>query len=109
MAYYHGGPRGLRTILPAKETGQRSFAAEIDPRACDISKVCVTTEYAAAVLYAASHGNGTVYEVKPVGDLIPDPDCHMPGLSFVCERAEILRERRPKGKQLKMARKALLA
>lgn len=43
------------------------------------------------MLYAAmSAKKPTVYEVLPVGELVPDPDCLEPGLSWECERAEVL-------------------
>lgn len=106
--FYHGGPRGLRKILPSVETGARSQAADLS-RVCRRDRVYVTTEFAAAILYAAAFEKGAVYEVKPLGDLIADPDCTADGLSWECSAAEIIRVHKPTGKTLRMARKALLA
>ena len=107
--YWHGGPRGLRAILPPDQTGARSIAAELAPRVCLRSKVYVTTDYAAAVLYASVINQGTVYKVEPVGVLEPDPDCRQQGLSYQCPAARVICEVRPKGKHLKLARKAVAA
>lgn len=41
--------------------------------------------------------HGTVYEVEPVGDVVSDPDCNEPGLSFECERAKVIRVFEVKG------------
>lgn len=106
--YYHGGPRGLRTILPSSQTGVRSHAAEIS-KICRRDRVYVTTDFSAALLYAACHDRGVVYEVMPDGVLEPDPDCSEPGLSWECRAAAVTRVHKPKGKHLRMARKAILA
>lgn len=109
QTFWHGGPRGLRQILPSARTGKRSIAAEIAPGVCLRSMVYVTTDYNAALLYASVIENGTVYKVEPVGALEPDPDCRQPGLSYQCLAARVLCEVRPKGKHLKLARKAVAA
>lgn len=108
IVYYHGGPRGLRTILPSSQTGVRSHAAEIS-KICRRDRVYVTTDFSAALLYAACHDRGVVYEVMPDGVLEPDPDCSEPGLSWECRAAAVIRVHKPKGKHLRMARKAILA
>lgn len=108
MTYYHGGPRGLRQILPPDVTGARSCASYGAAGVCRRDRVYVTTDYLSAVGVAAMVPNGTVYEVDPV-DPRPDPDCLLDGLSFEAERAAIIREIRPAGKALKIARKAMLA
>jgi len=109
LTFYHGGPRGLRMILPPETTGARSIAAEINSRVCSRSRIYVTTDYAAAVMYASVVERGTVYEVRPVGPIEHDPDCSTIGLSYQCLAAKITRELRPKGKHLKLARKAVAA
>jgi len=106
---YHGGPRGLKTILPPSQTGAQSVAGRIDPQVCRADRVYLTSSYAAAVMYAACLEKGTVYEVTPLSDLEDDPDCNTPGLSFQCRSAGVLRERRPKMKLILKARKALLS
>lgn len=54
-------------------------------------RIYVTTDFNAAVLYAScSSKKPTVYEVEPIGDVLPDPDCKEPGLSFQCESAKVL-------------------
>lgn len=107
--YYHGGPRGLRRILPPDKTGARSYAAEIAPTVCCRKSVYVTTDFVAAAMYAACFEKGVVYEVIPHGELRPDPDCSEPGLSFACDGADVLYVHKLTGKQLRIARKALVA
>lgn len=109
MVLYHGGPRGLKAILPPSETGAESVAGGIDPKVCRADRVYVTTSYAAALMYAACFPKGTVYEVAPVGDIEYDLDCLLPGLSYQCPKASIIREIRPKMKWIMRARKALLS
>ena len=95
--YWHGGPRGLRRgdyILPPSKTGTRNTLASYGTVASGLARldrVYVTNERIAAVMYASGlPGLGCVYEVEPVGDLTPDPDCNKPGLSWECERALIV-------------------
>lgn len=61
---------------------------------CSRCHVYVATDPVAALLYAVMHpsGCGSVYLVKPVGQLTHDPDCNRPGLSFACEKAMVLRQ-----------------
>lgn len=108
-AYYHGGPRGLRAILPPSKTGARSTGDYTGARHIhDQNAVYVTTDYGAAVLYACGHTKGCVYQVQP-HNLRFDPDCTEPGLSFECDRADVIARFRLKGKELKLARRALVA
>jgi hypothetical protein len=95
--YWHGGPEGRGVgefLLPPAETGARYTTGAL---ACDAGavyrrdRVYVTTDRNAARIFAASWPRGVVYEVEPVGDLEPDPDCSEPGLSFACARARVLR------------------
>jgi len=99
--YFHGGPAGiplLDWIQPPSVTGRVS-SQEVGPddlraRARAVhrqDRVYVTTERAAAALFASGHRNGSVYEVEPAGDLEPDPDCSLAGLSFACLRARVVR------------------
>ena len=106
--FYHGGPRGLHKILPSGETGSRSYAADLSP-VCRRDRVYVTTDFSAAILYAACHERGVVYEVRPTGGLTADPDCSAAGLSWECAAAEIVRTHKLTGKQLRMARKVILS
>lgn len=108
LQFWHGGPKGLRRIEPPAKTGAKSYGAIIDPTVCRRDRVYITTSYVCAVMYAASHGDGTVYLVDPEGELEMDLDCSEPGLSFAVQSARIIRECRPSGKQLKRGRKAIL-
>ena len=98
-SYYHGGIPGLpvgATVLPPAMTGAPS-TADYGNKLCSRHHVYVATDPVAALLYAVMHpsGCGSVYLVKPVGQLTPDPDCSSPGLSFVsfaCEKAMVLRQ-----------------
>lgn len=96
MSFWHGGPPNLKAnqlILPPCKTGYpcaSDYGAEHVHRR---DRVYITTEELAAKMYAAMHPSrrGWVYEVLPVGELEPDPDCNEPGLSYACESAVILR------------------
>ena len=94
VAYYHGGPRGLKVglyILPPDETGKPNCSTFIPNNTVhDGSKVYVTTSYQAAEMYAAFHHRGSVYAVDPEGVLVNDSDCDQPGLSYACDRARII-------------------
>lgn len=102
--YYHGGPGGIALldwIQPPTVTGCKS-SAEYGPeefrsrvRAVHrTDRVYVTTNATAAAMFAAAFPDGTVYEVEPHGELEPDPDCSLAGLSYACERAQVLRKMR---------------
>jgi hypothetical protein len=109
VKYYHGGAAGLRvggSILPPTITGVRA-AIDSVPEAEPLrqqgelvarrDRVYITADLDAARLFAALHPDGTakrggdVYEVEPLGEVEPDPDCLTPGYSWRCERARILR------------------
>ena len=110
--FFHGGvPDRLpgQHILPPCTTGVRSTALYGASMVCDPSQVYVTTDVQAAMLFAAGHpsGRGSVYLVKPVGELIPDPDCTTDGLSYSCDKAEVVKRIRVKNKIMRKARKAL--
>lgn len=109
MAFYHGGPKGLKTILPPSRSGAKSSAryGEIF-KICKTSKVYVTTEYAAAAMYASCHRKGSIYEVEPIGKLEHDPDCSEPGVSFECDEVKILSETRLKPSEAFKIRRFLI-
>ncbi len=109
--YYHGGRPGLQRgafLLPPEITRSKCSsdygAAEVHRR----DRVYVTTDPAAALMYAAGVRNGLVYECEPIGDLEPDPDCTMPGLSFQCPKARITKIIKPNPSAIQMARSVLL-
>ena len=82
-AFFHGGPRGLREVLPSSITGVPSTASYGAEGICRRDRVYVTTDLSAAIMFAAGNpfGAQAVYQVEPEG-LEPDPDCRVPGLSF---------------------------
>lgn len=108
--YYHGGPSGIHGwILPPDQTGANSLAGYVrDEDFCDTSKVYVATSLEGALMYAFLPGY-VIYEVEPVGDLTPDPDCFEPGLSFMCEKARIVRRIRVSSKTRKLAKRILFS
>lgn len=109
--YYHGGPAGRQVgafLLPPTATRARSLAEFGAAAVCRRDRVYVTTDRNAALLYAAGHRRGVIYEVEPVGTLEPDPDCNTPGLSWQCERARVVRVIKPKPGHLLVARRALV-
>lgn len=94
--YFHGGRQGMKKgqyILPPAITGVPSSAV-YGNHLCDKNQVYVTTEYAAAAMYAAVLHKGEVYEVQPVGEMVEDPDCDQPWLSYSCRKARILKRHR---------------
>ena len=110
--YYHGGPIGRAPgafILPPAITGGRSLADYGAAAVCRRDRVYVTSSYTGALLYAAGHKRGVVYEVEPIGELVPDPDCTLSGLSFECEKAKVRRVFKPSIAQIDVARRAMVA
>lgn len=111
--FYHGGSPGRQRgayILPPSITAApctADYAANTDGvarRDC----VYVTTNYHAALMYAAGHRRGVIYQVEPDGDLEPDPDCNEPGLSYQCARARIRKVIKVKPADLDAARRVIL-
>ncbi len=112
VKYFHGGPRGLREILPPCATGAPSCASYGAGNVCRRDRVYLTTVYEAALIYAGMHpsGNGVVYEVAPVGDVWPDPDyLGKAGESVEAASARVIRKFRIDGKTLRRIRNDILA
>jgi hypothetical protein len=113
VKYYHGGAPRLRPgdfILPSAITGASTNADYGAEKVCRRDRIYLTSDFQAATFFAAMHhsNHGAIYEVEPVGEVIHDPDCNEPGLSFECERAKILRVFDIKGStRSKIRRKAL--
>lgn len=107
--YYHGGVHGLKKgqfILPPAKTNALS-TAQYGNYECDTGRVYITTSFADAAIYACGIPKGYVYQVKPIGDLKPDPDCLQPGLSFSVEKAEIIKRHKISGKDRKKILKSI--
>lgn len=110
LTYWHGGRPGLKPgsyLLPPSITKAPCCsdygAAAVHRR----DRVYVTTQQAAALVFAAGHPDGVIYECEPVGAIVPDPDCSDPGLSFECEKARIVRCFKPSREAMQAARSAL--
>lgn len=91
---YHGGARRLdrkKLILPPSVTGARSTASYGGGGVCRTDRVYVITELDQARVFALMVGRGDVYQVQPVGEMVPDPDYSGPGESWECELARIVR------------------
>lgn len=108
--YWHGGRPGRKRgefLLPPQITGAPSSsdfgAAAVHRR----DRVYITTDKAAALLFAAGWPDGVVYECEPIGAIEPDPDCNAPGMAFQCERARIVQCLKPSSEAIQMARAAL--
>lgn len=111
VKYFHGGPRGIKAVLPSIDTGAASCASYGGDGVCRRDRVYLTTIYEAAIIYAAMHpsGHGVVYEVEPIGDIEPDPDyMGRPGESVCCPSAKIIKRHRIPGKVLKKVRAACM-
>jgi hypothetical protein len=91
--YYHGGPRGIKKILPPSKTGAKSAANWGAADVCRKDRVYVTTCLTMAMFCAATQSRdlGRVYEVEPKGNVITDPDYSGPDISLECDYAEIIR------------------
>lgn len=111
VRYFHGGPRRIardKLVLPPAQTGARTTAevgpAEVRERMLRVhrrDRVYLTTDPEAARVFAslAEPGGGHVYEVRPIGDIEPDPDYIGDGGEGVCcSSARVVRvvERRVK-------------
>lgn len=111
--YYHGGVPGLKVgdmILPSCETGAPSTADYGAAIVCRRDRVYVSTVFQDALVFAAMHqsGDGRIYEVEPVGELVPDNDCLQRGHSFECERARVVRFWDVSAKTKKKVRRAMM-
>src|SRR5690606_14659303 len=95
--YFHGGVPGLvrgDLLLPPATTGtERSLTADVLDMGgrARRDRVYVTTGREVARVYAALYVDGSLYEVEPVGELVPDPDCGVPGVSWEVPAARVLR------------------
>lgn len=99
MAYFHGGYPGLKPgdlIQPPDTTGTdrrlSATAAELGApaHATRTDVVYVTTGRNVARAFAAFYPDGALYRVEPRGELEPDPDSGIPGLSWQCPAAEVV-------------------
>jgi hypothetical protein len=109
-AFFHGGPPGLREILPPTRTGVMSTLdaarmATIEPggdatlaarseAVIRRDRVYLTSDPDEASLFASMNPSGqpgVVYEVEPIGDVEPDPDYSGPASVVHCRRARVLR------------------
>ncbi|WP_338683866.1 hypothetical protein QD712_25620 [Streptomyces acidiscabies] len=97
--YFHGGYPGLKPgdlILPPDLSGTdhrlSRTAAELGGPAYSTRTdvVYVTTGRDVARAFAAFYPDGALYRVQPHGDLEPDPDSGIPGLSWQCPTAEVI-------------------
>ena len=96
MKYYHGGIGGKKKgefILPPSITKAKcssDYIPKDNPHKRD--KVYIVTGSMYAAMYAASVKNGAIYQVEPIGDLVPDPDYLGDGeVSYECEKARIVK------------------
>ncbi|CAL9609381.1 hypothetical protein SUDANB1_05593 [Streptomyces sp. enrichment culture] len=97
--FFHGGVRDLKPgdlVLPPSRTGAEqtltATARELgaSPEHARNDVVYVTTGREVARVYAALKPDGALYEVFP--DILePDPDCNLPGVSYTCPMAVVVR------------------
>ncbi|WP_233646757.1 hypothetical protein [Streptomyces sp. BSE6.1] len=97
--YFHGGVPGLRCddrLLPPLVTATdltltaHAHALGASDEHARRDRVYVTTSRDVARVYAAVRPDGALYEVLPVGDLEPDPDCRVDGVSRTCPAAVVV-------------------
>lgn len=108
VTYYHGGPRNLRKILPVSVTGAKG-QAHYGNHLAKPHKVYLTTDPKCAALFACGYPKGSIYIVRPVGELVEDPDCVQKGLSFECEKADVVKEIRLKPSMARFIRQAVMS
>ncbi|WP_316205311.1 hypothetical protein [Bradyrhizobium sp. SZCCHNS3004] len=107
--YFHGGNRKLRVgdnILPPSISGAQRVAGLNNPLSRQ-DRAYLTLSIDAARFFASSSDNPIVYEVIPIGDVEPDPDCKVPGVSFACSSARIIALHKIPGKVIKKNKKEL--
>ena len=107
--YFHGGYGKLHVgdlVKPPSVTDAPS-SASYGNHLCKRDRVYITTIYSFALYCAAMYPSekGKVYQVKPVGDLEPDLDCSIPGISFECKAARVVKVHRLRGKDRKKIRR----
>ena len=111
--FYHGGPRKLlgSRISPPVRTGAASTASYGAEGVCRRDRVYLTTDIEAAKIYAAMSpdGKGCVYEVRPVGEIEPDPDCKVPGLSYQAKEAIVVSRTKLRPATIKAIRQVMMA
>lgn len=111
-SYFHGGrpgiPRGA-FLLPPSITRTKHLSMFGAAGVHRMDRVYVTTQMAAAMLYAAGWPKGVIYQCEPLGALEPDPDCTEPGIAWQCERARVTRIIKPTPREIAMARSVLLS
>lgn len=108
--YYHGGPAGIPRfglVQPPSITGAPTTADHGAGSVCRRDRVYVTTRLEVAMLFASGHLEPRIYEVVPVGELEPDPDCDEPGMSFACLRARVRRIIKLSPRDVEVCRQAL--
>ncbi|MER6976021.1 hypothetical protein [Streptomyces carpinensis] len=97
---FHGGVPGLRPgdrVLPPIATGVEhtltgtAQALGASPEHARGDRVYVTIGRDVARVYAAVKPDGALYQVEPDGPLEVDPDCEVPGVSFACQAAAVVR------------------
>ncbi|MEV6738621.1 hypothetical protein AB0N14_17500 [Streptomyces sp. NPDC051104] len=97
---FHRGVPGLRPgalVLPPVVTGvERTLtgtaqALGASPEHARGDRVYVTIGRDVARVYAAFKPDGSLYEVHTDGVLEADPDCTVPGVSFACTAAVVVR------------------
>lgn len=100
MRYFHGGAPGFKVgglLLPPDRSGTTRtlsrYAAQVpdSEHAQRRDVVYLTAVRDVARAYAAFHPDGALYEAEPHGVLEPDPDHAVPGVSWQCPEAVILR------------------
>lgn len=109
--YWHGGRPGIRrggVLLPPAITQVRSLseygAAGVHRR----DRVYVTTDRNVALMFAAGVRKGVLYQCVPIGEIEPDPDCSLPGLSWQCPMARVLRVIKPREEDVALIRRVLM-
>jgi hypothetical protein len=96
--YYHGGPCGLKEILPPSVTGALS-CSDLEamggpppgPHRKDRIYIVTSKKFAEYFASLSPHKEVSVYLVEPEG-LEHDPDCKTPGFGFQALRGKVLAE-----------------
>lgn len=97
VRYFHGGVPGLRTgdlVRPPADTGvERTCTAHVVAMGgqARADRVYVTSARDVARVFAALYPDGALYQVEPVGELVPDPDCRSVGVSWEVPAARVVR------------------
>ena len=106
--FYHAGPRSIAKtgmVRPASDLGldyRSAYASSRCEYAADRVYVTSSPRYAIVMATRVPNAQGVVFEVEPIGEVIPDTDyvskTSGPCEAFMCDAARVIRRVKVSGK-----------